>query len=105
MINEQMNEQIQKIFSDEAFVAALLEMETPEDVQKAIADKGLELSLEDINTIKNSLSSEEGELSEDDLENVAGGSAAEIGAAIGHAIDLTVKDISKGIKKLTKIKW
>ena len=73
-----MNEQqIKEIFSDESFVNSILEMETPQDVQKALSEKGLDLSLEEINTIQNTLinNDNEGELSEDDLENVAGGVA------------------------------
>lgn len=51
-----MNEQqIKEIFSDEAFVNSILEMETPQDVQKALSEKGLDLSLEEINTIQNTL--------------------------------------------------
>lgn len=66
-------EQVKELFSDEAFVASILEMETSEEVQKAFSDRGLDLSLDEIEIIKNSLSNEETELSEDDLETVTGG--------------------------------
>lgn len=69
-----MNEQkIKEVFADEAFVASILEMESPEEVQKALSEKGLELNLEEIHAIQNALSTTEGELCEDELENVAGG--------------------------------
>ena len=64
----------QEIFSDEEFVVSLLKMETPEEVQAAVKTKGLELSISDIEWIKaRLLSGKTGELSADDLENIAGG--------------------------------
>ena len=56
-------EQLKKLFSDDAFVASILEMETAEEVQKSLADKGLELSLDEIAIIKNTLNSVETQLS------------------------------------------
>jgi hypothetical protein len=74
-------------------------METPEAVQKALSDKGVELSLEEINSIKDFLYANEGELSEADLENVAGGvSAQQIGYTIGKVIDQTASAIYSSIK-------
>ncbi len=81
-----MNEELLKdILSDADFVKSLAALENPEDVQAALKEKGVELTLEDIAAIQNILeNSNEGELSEDDLENVAGGSLT-IMAAIGIA--------------------
>ena len=73
-----MNEQrIKEIFSDEMFVKNLLSMETAEDVQAALKEKGLELSVQDIHKIRDTLMSVSSidELSEADLEEVAGGIA------------------------------
>ena len=98
-----MNEELLKeVLSDEAFAKSLIEMETHEDVQTALKEKGVDLSIEDIKAIQNLLvNQEDGELSEDDLENVAGGSltimaalgiASIIGAADGGTIKLGNSD-------------
>lgn len=69
-----MDEQkIKEVFSDEAFVSSLLEMETVEDVQTAVAAKGIDLSAGDIEALRAQLANSGEELSEEDLENVAGG--------------------------------
>lgn len=66
---------IEGIFSDEAFVTRLLQMERVEEVQAALKEKGLELSVQDIHKIRDTLISTSSfdELSEADLEEVAGG--------------------------------
>jgi predicted ribosomally synthesized peptide with nif11-like leader len=72
---------VKEIFSDEAFVTSLLKIEAPEDVQKALKTKGLELSIEEIKAIGAVLekAAEKGaSLSEADLEKVAGGFAVTV---------------------------
>ncbi|MBR3630635.1 MAG: hypothetical protein IKN55_09240, partial [Oscillospiraceae bacterium] len=64
--------------SDEDFVKTLLSSETPEAAQKLLSDKGVSLSIEEIRSAGETLSKlAEGEisseLSEDELEQVAGG--------------------------------
>ena len=81
-------EQIKALIADEAFVKQALEAENAEAVQKLFADKGAEVSLEDIELIAalfgaaadGKITEEQlekiangGELSEDDLNEVAGG--------------------------------
>ena len=75
------NEKIQEILKDKEFSSQVLKMETPEEVQKAFKQKGIELSLEEVGIIgdlvnsmiaKNSTS-----LSEEDLEEIAGGGQAD----------------------------
>ena len=72
-----MNEQrMKELFSDEAFVKSLFAMETAEEVQAALKEKGVELSFEEINKIRDTILvnvNESGELALDELENVAGG--------------------------------
>jgi predicted ribosomally synthesized peptide with nif11-like leader len=63
-----------EIFSDETFMTSLLKIETPEEVQKALKTRGLEVSLDEIKAI-GAMLAKGGELSEDDLEKVAGGTA------------------------------
>ncbi|MDR3332261.1 MAG: hypothetical protein LBT08_06500 [Synergistaceae bacterium] len=65
-----------EIFSDEAFVTSLLKLETAEEAQKALKARGLEVSLEEVKAIGDVLekaAENGGKLSEDELENVAGG--------------------------------
>ena len=83
---------IKEIFSDEAFLKSLSEMENAEEVQAALKEKGLDLSIDDILKIQKTLTSQEnGELSEDEMENVAGGFAITAGivSAIGGVIGAT----------------
>ena len=58
------------------FMQELMDLETAEDVQKAMEQKGISLSIPEINKLQSMLESQasgEGELSESDLEEVAGG--------------------------------
>lgn len=72
-----MEEKIKALMEDEAFVAKLVEFETPEEVVAAFREKDVEVSVDDITNLKKQLekmSENGGELSEDELESVAGGS-------------------------------
>lgn len=84
------DQQIEELFSDEVFMESLLELETPEGVQKALSDKGLDLSLEEITTIRDALLNNEGELSDGQLESISGGSVAGIVANILNDIVMPV---------------
>jgi hypothetical protein len=90
---------IKAIFSDVEFVTSLLELETAEDVQKALATKGIELSLEELNALRNSVvkaSENYGELNEADLEKVAGGGWRLFGKPIN---DSNVKNFLNAMKR------
>ena len=68
-------EQLKTIMTPE-FMQELMDLETAEDVQKAMQQKGISLSIPEINKLQSMLESQasgEGELSESDLEEVAGG--------------------------------
>lgn len=100
-----MNEaKIKEVFSDEAFVKTLLEMDNAEDVQKAVSEKGIDLSLEEINTIQSTLASGE-ELNEDQLENVAGGFAVSAICALIGAITGAVVGVGNGVDRWTSRRW
>ena len=65
-----------EVFSDEAFVKSLFEMESAEKAQEALKEKGVELSVEELKEIRQALIEqvdENGELSMDALDSVAGG--------------------------------
>ena len=84
---QELMDKLQEALADEAFVQELLAMEKPEDVQTALEEKDIELSLDEINQVGDAvrkvqsgeISQEQvqrladGELSEDELEEVAGG--------------------------------
>ncbi len=82
-----MNEQkMKEIFSDEQFVKALLGLETPQEVQKVLAEKEIDVTLEEIVKTKEILAHyTTGELSEEDLEMVSGGFLLE-GIILGVAL-------------------
>ncbi len=106
-----MDEKLLKdILSDADFATSLMEMETPEDVQKALSEKGADISIGDINAIRKALENGgEGELSEDDLADVAGGSLTILAAAgIAGIISASVYGgvrVGDGIHKWTRGRW
>ena len=70
---------IKEVFSDEAFVKSLLELENPAEVQAALKEKGIDLSESKIMEMRDQIAAhiENGttpdELSLDQLDDVAGG--------------------------------
>ena len=77
-------EKIKEVFSDEAFVKSLFELESAAAVQAALKEKGVEMTEEEILGIRDLLAKmengeitaeqlESGELSEELLAQVAGG--------------------------------
>ena len=98
---------VQEIFSDEAFVSSLMEMETAEQVQAAVKAKGLDLSIADIEKVKAQLvSGKTDELSADELEDVAGGFAitfAVVGCIAG-CIGATAS-VGSFIHRITRARW
>jgi hypothetical protein len=55
-----MNEELLKdVLSDSDFAKSIAEMETPEEVQTALKNKGVEIDIDDINAIKNILNNQE----------------------------------------------
>lgn len=102
-----MNEQqIKELFSNEEFIDSLLALETPEEVQKALTDQGVDLSIQEILAIKdsiaNSLDSEE-ELSEEQLETVTGGSFLVV--AIISAVVTGLIKLGDAVDRWTNKRW
>ena len=110
-------ERLKEVFLDEAFVKSLFELETVAEVQAALREKGIELTEEEIFAIREMLlkvadgeisakqleqwatQAERGELSEELLEQVSGGSVlgtiglALIGAACVAAFAIATDDL------------
>lgn len=93
-------EKMKEVFSDEAFVKSLFELETVAEVQAALKEKGVELSEDEILGIRELFlkvedgeisaeqiekwveQAESGELSEELLEQVSGGISTLVVAAV-----------------------
>ncbi|NLB51704.1 MAG: Nif11-like leader peptide family natural product precursor [Syntrophomonadaceae bacterium] len=74
-MEQKLNQLQAKIDSNQNFVEKLFSLETPEEVQSFLKQEGMEFSLEEIDVLRKAAvkSLEKGELSEEDLEKVAGG--------------------------------
>jgi len=80
-------ERINEVLSDEIFMKQLLQMETVEEAQAAFKSKGIDFSLEELKKIKELRESDlSGDLSLDQLDDVAGGSAVAVVAAAVVAV-------------------
>ncbi len=76
---------LEEILADQEFVKKLLGIETAEEVQQALKEKGVELSLEEINEIHKQIIQqlESGEeLDKEQLKNVAGGGVIRTGVSL-----------------------
>ena len=77
-MQEKINQLEAKLKADDSLAEAMFRKETPEEVQTVLKEAGLEFSLEEIVQLRESIvaaqaEGSEEELSDDDLENVAGG--------------------------------
>ena len=74
---EEFKAKFEEVCKDEEFVKSLLALEEPSDVKAALEGKGIEMTEEEILQLRDVLvkTAEKGgeELSEDELESVAGG--------------------------------
>ncbi|MDR2528939.1 MAG: hypothetical protein LBD04_07975 [Synergistaceae bacterium] len=92
---------MKEVFSDEAFVKSLLTLETPEEVKAELKKKGVDLTVDEILSIRETLvkKAEGKELTEEDLEKVAGGSVVGIAIGIGGLLigaGSFVNDLTRG---------
>ena len=70
---------LEKLLSDDAFASSLVTMQSAEEVQVALKEKGLDLTIEEINSLAKALneaSATDKDLSAEELDNVAGGFGA-----------------------------
>ena len=104
-------ERIKEVFSDEAFVKSLFELDSAAEVQAALKEKGVELTEEEILSVRDLLCKvesgeisaeqlESGELPEELLEQVAGGVLVVAGlVAAGTALVGLVYGIGDAIER------
>lgn len=103
-------ERMRELMQDEKFASLLMELETAEEVQTVLEEKGISLEIEDIRAIQNMiLNSADGELADDDLESVAGGSLT-IMSAIGIASVISASfggaaALGDGVDRWTRRRW
>ena len=95
MDQEKFQKQIKEVFSDAPFVEGLSEMETAEEVQVALKEKGLEFSMEEVEYVREKLAEEaEHELSAEELDSVAGGTKSVIvGSIVGSVAGSVVSGV------------
>lgn len=88
---------LKNVLKDEAFMENLMIMQTPEDVQKALHDKGVDLTLTDIDVLGQILNKmdEKGtiQLTEKDFDNIVGGVYGEENKAVAKNAGKTVLNI------------
>ncbi len=80
MTEEAIKSFVEKLSTDETFANKLASAATPEERLKIANDAGFAVSASDLSAIKAALNIEE--LSDEDLEKVAGGIGATAGAAV-----------------------
>ena len=70
-----MNEKLNALMQDEAFVKDLLDQETAEDAQQFLAAHDIDMTIEELNALQQKFSAQsaDGEMDDDQLEMVAGG--------------------------------
>ena len=76
---------ISEAFADAEFAEEMSMVETAEEAQAKLAEKGISLTLDEIDEIPKMMSmvsAGEGELSEDELEDVAGGGTFQVAIQI-----------------------
>ena len=83
MVKEKM---ISEAMKDIKFVEKIIDIRSPEEMQKAFATKKIDLSLEEaqavISTIKKLSESKSGEVSDEDLEEISGGATSSTNSII-----------------------
>ena len=114
-----MNDQhIKEVFSNEAFVKELLELETPEEVQAALKEKDIDMTEGEIIALRNEIiklaekvqSGEE--LSLEQMDEVAGGGILAIGMGVLGAVVISsavtlggVVAVGSVVKAITSLRW
>jgi len=83
---EALQAKLKEVMADKTFAGKLLSLEEPEDVKKALEEKGVSLTLDEIRQMaEDAIRADEGdgELFEDELDMVAGGGFIKIHPSLG----------------------
>ena len=110
MVKEKM---ISEAMKDIKFVEKIIDIRSPEEMQKAFATKKIDLSLEEaqavISTIKKLSESKPGEVSDEDLEEISGGATSSTNSIIplviigGLAASMVVANTVDKVYRICKI--
>ena len=77
MERKELEEKLNSIKDDKEFWAMLFEQDTPDKIQAAFSTKGIDLSINEVEQLvaftADALENNNGELKEEELDNVAGG--------------------------------
>lgn len=96
-------EKLTEIFSNKEFVKSFFEPKNEEEVQKVLKEKGIDLSLQEIQKMREMLiQKKNGELSDEELEAVSGGGLLEWLKDVQVISDMieTISDIGEVIGNL-----
>lgn len=112
MNQEEKIAKIQEVLADKDFIAKVMEMENPEEVQKAFQAKGIELTLEEIEDAKKEIgnrleNADSEEISDEQLEQVAGGvigTAVTIATAVVGAAG-ALAALGNAVNRWTNRRW
>ena len=104
---------ISEAMKDVEFAKKIIEIQSPEEMQKAFATKKIDLSLEEaqavISTIKKLSESKSGEVSDEDLEEISGGATSSTNSIIplviigGLAASMVVANTVDKVYRICKI--
>ncbi len=110
MVKEKM---ISEAMKDIKFVEKIIDIRSPEEMQKAFATKEIDLSLKEaqavISTIKKLSESKPGEVSDEDLEEISGGATSSTNSIIplviigGLAASMVVANTVDKVYRICKI--
>ena len=96
-------EKFQALLKDEDFVAKILELQTPEEVQKKFAENEVELTIPEVqhlgDAINYMIENGKTELTEDDLSEISGGEKKRFGGGKGVIEYLTSDQAGKDFAK------
>lgn len=100
MTEQEKAKKLQEVFADEAFAEKIFALETAEEVQTALKEKGLELSAQEIGDIRDALvnQTESGEeLDPEQLKKAAGGGYSWYfpGSLLGMAKDRVTREFMR----------
>ena len=89
--NPELEAKLKEAFSDEKFVQELFSLEEPEDARKKLAERGVEMSLDEVKALPKAIEvaqkQQSGEeLSEDELDDVAGGCLGTVSVLVVSAL-------------------
>ena len=99
-------EKLTELLKDKAFAEEFFKQETAEDAQKFLASKGVDVTIDELNQLRDAIvtrldDSNGDELSDDQLENVAGGMAV---ATVAGIVAGVAGATSFGVALFDKIK-